>query len=243
MMSSIELNSLRLLHRSMNARRIDRCRFPFHRNHKEFDVFFFAGMEPYELMFGLVGGRWSMLVKVLEGYRVDTRLGKEDYAKLCEALGLKYDPNNRFRPKDFFEDLNRAIPREVSRSSEVKPQDVARYFRNVKEADKIYFAGWRSHQDPEVRDVTERNLEKTRRLLGEDAYRRCLKYRISSAWTADRRKASDNRKRPVPLPPSAGCKGGEEERIFRHAVTTGLSDLKEGREVSLDDAKMRLGLS
>ena len=49
MMSSIKLNSLRLLHRSMKARCIVRCRFPFRRNHKEFDVFFFADMEPYEL--------------------------------------------------------------------------------------------------------------------------------------------------------------------------------------------------
>lgn len=242
MMSSIELNSLRLLHRSMKARCIVRCRFPFHRNHKEFDVFFFADMEPYELMFGLVGDRWSMTVKMLEGYRVDTWLG-ENYDKLCKALGLKYDPNNPFRPKDFFEDLNRAIPREASRGREVKPQDVARYLSNVEEADKIYFSGWRPHQDPEVRDVTERNLEKTRLLLGEDAYRLCLKHRISSAWSADCRKASDNWKRPVPLPSIVDCKESEAEHAFIHAVTTGLSDLKEGREVSLNDAKMRLGLS
>ena len=242
MMSSIELHRLRLLHRSMNVRCIDRCRFPFRRNHKEFDVFFFADMEPYELMFGLVGDRWSMTVKIFEGYRVDTWLG-ENYARLCEALGLKYDPNNPFRPKDFFEDLNRAIPREASRGNEVKPQDVARYLGNVEEADKIYFAGWRPHQDPEVRDVTERNLEKTRRLLGEDAYRLCLKHRISSAWSADCRKARDNWKRPMPFPSIVDCKESEAEHTFRHAVTTGLSDLEEGREVSLNDAKMRLGLS
>lgn len=240
MMACIELNRLRLFHREMKKCGIDRRRFPFRRNHKEFDVFFFTDMEPYELMFGLVGDQWSMTVKMLEGYRVNTWLG-EDYARLCEALGLKYDPDNRFRPKDFFEDLNRAIPREASLSSEVKPQDVARCFRNIEEADKIYFAGWRPHNDSRVRDVTERNLEKTRRLLGEDAYRRCLKHRISSAWTADRRRASDDWKHLVPS--SVDCKESEAERTFRQAVTTGLSDLKEGREVSLNDAKMRLGLS
>ena len=238
-MACIELNKLRLFHREMEKCGIRRSRFPFRRNHKEFDVLFFTDMEPYELMFGLVGGQWSMTVKMLEGYRVNTWLG-EDYARLCEALGLKYDPDNRFRPKDFFEDLNRAIPRELSLSNEVKPQDVARYFRDIEEADKIYFLCWRPHHDPR-RKVTERNLEKTRRLLGEDAYRRCRKHRISSAWTADRRRASDDWKRPVPS--SADCKESEAERTFRQAVTTGLSDLKEGREVSLNDAKMRLGLS
>ena len=34
----------------------------------------------------------------------------------------------------------------------------------------------------------------------------------------------------------------EEERDFLRAVVTGLSDLKAGHEVSLDDARTRLGL-
>ena len=35
---------------------------------------------------------------------------------------------------------------------------------------------------------------------------------------------------------------GEEEREFMRAVVVGMSDLEEGREVSLDDAMTRLGL-
>ena len=34
----------------------------------------------------------------------------------------------------------------------------------------------------------------------------------------------------------------EEERVFMRAVVTGLADLEAGREVSLADAKARLGL-
>lgn len=34
----------------------------------------------------------------------------------------------------------------------------------------------------------------------------------------------------------------EEERAFMRAVVTGLADLEAGREVSLDDARVRLGL-
>ncbi len=34
----------------------------------------------------------------------------------------------------------------------------------------------------------------------------------------------------------------EEEREFMRAVVIGMSDLEEGREVSLDDARTRLGL-
>ena len=34
----------------------------------------------------------------------------------------------------------------------------------------------------------------------------------------------------------------QEEREFMRAVVSGLADLEEGRELSLDDAKRRLGL-
>lgn len=34
----------------------------------------------------------------------------------------------------------------------------------------------------------------------------------------------------------------EEERAFMRAVVAGLADLEAGREVSLDEARMRLGL-
>ncbi len=35
----------------------------------------------------------------------------------------------------------------------------------------------------------------------------------------------------------------EEERAFMRAVAAGLADLEAGREVSLDDARTRLGLN
>ena len=243
MMAYIELDRLCLLHQSMNVCRIGRCGFPFRRNHKEFDVFFFADMKPYELMFGLVGGQWSFSVKVLEGYRVNTWLG-DDYYGLCKALDLEHDPNNTFRPVDFFKDLNLKVPSEISRDSEVEPQDVARYCRDIEEADKIYFVGWRPHPDPEVRDVTKRNLEKTRRLLGEVAYLRCREYRISTAWTDDPEKANGSwRHFPKSVVDDKDTRDVEVERAFKRAIATGLSDLREGREVSLGDAKIRLGLS
>lgn len=40
----------------------------------------------------------------------------------------------------------------------------------------------------------------------------------------------------------ADYEAAEEERAFMRAVVTGLADLEAGREVSLADAKARLGL-
>jgi prevent-host-death family protein len=40
----------------------------------------------------------------------------------------------------------------------------------------------------------------------------------------------------------ADYESGEEEREFMRAVVEGLADLEEGRELSLEEAKVRLGL-
>lgn len=52
-----------------------------------------------------------------------------------------------------------------------------------------------------------------------------------------------NRGRGVAVVQSVGdYEKAEEEREFMRAVVVGMSDLEEGREVSLDDARTRLGL-
>ena len=52
-----------------------------------------------------------------------------------------------------------------------------------------------------------------------------------------------NRGRGVAVVQSVGdYEKAEEEREFMRAVVIGMSDLEEGREVSLDDARTRLGL-
>ena len=193
MMAKIEMSRLRLLHQVMKARHNNRCQFPFHRNCKKFDVLFFADKIPYELMFGLVGDRFSFKVRVSEDYRIDPRLDRDDYRRLCKALDLEYNPDNPFRPAYFFEDLNNNIPNEISQDNEVKPQDVARHYPSIEEADKIYFVRWLQHLNPKIQwDVTEHNLEKTRRLLGEDIYLHCKERRISTVWTDDPQRANDS---------------------------------------------------
>lgn len=52
-----------------------------------------------------------------------------------------------------------------------------------------------------------------------------------------------NRGRGVAVVQSVGdYEKAEEEREFMRAVVIGMSDLEEGREVSFDDARTRLGL-
>ena len=195
----MHLDRLRGLHRAMGGCGLDRCTFPFARNRARFHVFFFTDRTPFGLMFGLVGGQFSFSVDVLRGYRIDTRLDRETYDGLFDALGLTYDPNRPFRPADFFGDLNRAIPQRVTPHHEPSPHDVARYCRDVEEADKIYFVAWRPNEGKQAGNVTEHNLHKTRVLLGEDAHTNCRIYNISSVWSDNPRKRSEQWKRELRL--------------------------------------------
>ena len=172
------------LHQAMRRSGLDRCRFPYVRNGVQFDVFFFADKDPFGLMFGLVGSRWAFSVDVLPGYRVETRLDRETYDGLVRALRLKFDPERPFSPAAFFRDLNENIPHDVRREDAPRPEDVARYRRDVDEADKVYFVRWRAHSvEGNTGHVTRRNLEKTRILLGEAVYEVCRENDISSVWS------------------------------------------------------------
>ena len=63
-----------------------------------------------------------------------------------------------------------------------KPHEIALYSRDVEESHKIYFMGW---LDNTIRgdSVTEKNLEKTERLLGYKTYLTCKSKNLSSRWT------------------------------------------------------------
>ena len=57
-------------------------------------------------------------------------------------------------------------------------------------AEKIYFCGWFDN-DKVGKKVREKNLEKTKEILGTDAYLMCKKNNISSKWTEDEEGATE----------------------------------------------------
>ena len=179
----IRLDRLAVLYSKMREASTDRCRFPFMHGRGKFDVVFFSDLIPYRLMFGVIGHRKCFFVEVDEDFRVPTFLDSETYYILCDALGLRPNPDNRFRPASFFQDLNRKLPKQLGQKNEVEPEHILKYRQDAKESDKRYFWFWRLHMDSTKSSVTKANLEKTRLLLGEEAYKQCKTYIISSVWT------------------------------------------------------------
>ena len=184
----MHLDRLPGLHQDMRRQGVERCKFPFARNHARFQVIFLADQVPYVLMFGLVGGQLSFSVDVLQGYRINPGLEKDVYLELVRALGLQFDRDRPFYPAAFFEDLNLAIPRRIAPANITEPHDIARHCRDVEDADKTYFLTWQEHG--KTKHVTDQNLMKTRALLGVAAYEHCRKHNISTVWTDDPNRAN-----------------------------------------------------
>lgn len=66
---------------------------------------------------------------------------------------------------------------------------------------------------------------------------------VKHATEARRPVVITNRGRAVAVVQSvADYESAEDERAFMRAVVEGLSDLEEGREVTLDEARARLGI-
>lgn len=126
---------------------------------------------------------------VLRGFVIETYL-EDIYLNLCKALDIHYDPVNKFKPIEFFKDFDNKVPSIALVNNRPKAQDIIKYKSNVEEADKIYFCGWKDNTVTGNK-VQDKNLDKTRKLLGEKAYLSCLQRNISSCWTDDASKEKE----------------------------------------------------
>lgn len=179
------LNGLIPLHSSMQAQSISRYKFEYAHGKGKFDVFFFIDEVPYKLLIGARGGNFAISLDVDSvTFEINTYIDK--FNQLCAFLGLEFKEGNPFSTSAFFSDLNLSIPNAAFLHNIPKPSDIARYIDNVLEADKVYFVGW---LDNNIRgnQVSEENLDKTRRLLGVDVYKICKSQNISSRWSAHER--------------------------------------------------------
>lgn len=184
------LSGLKPLYKSMRSEEIERYQFRYSRNNVEFDIFFLIDTVPFQLMFGVLMENFCFWLDVEQGFRINPQLETEKYTRLCKILKLKYNPDNPFSPTAFFQEFNNRIPAVANKSQTLKPDKIAVYERDVEEADKIYFVGWRDN-DKRKYNVRPENLEKTERLLSYPARLFCEQNNISSCWTDQKREVQE----------------------------------------------------
>lgn len=186
----MKLDGLEILHKNMKDNDLDRVKFDFRKNGKLFKAIFLTDIIPYKLLIGVRSEKFCLPVDVSTSYEIKTSMNNDHYTALIDILGLNYDPNNRFRPKYFFEELNTQIPKTVNVNSKVQIHEISELNPAYEESEKIYFKGW---LDNNIRGnkVSPENLHKTRDCLGEEAYQMCKAYNISSVWTKHRTESKE----------------------------------------------------
>lgn len=167
---------------------IDLYQFEYKHGKALFDILFFIVENSYVLLFGAKGENFSFEITVSDSFEIEPYIESETYSGLCRVLRLRYNPDNRFSTRGFFEEFNQAIPRRARVTSIPEPHEIAIYRSVTEEENKIFFLGWR-HNDIRKDQVSEANLMKTKTLLGYKAFKRCKDENISSCWTDDPIKA------------------------------------------------------
>ncbi|WP_420793699.1 DUF6037 family protein [Pseudomonas aphyarum] len=108
----------------------------------------------------------------------DSNLANEDYRELYRILNLTYDPENKFSPASFLSSFNKKIHTTAKPDHVPQAHETIRFRRDVAEADKKYFCGWRNNIQKDR--VTPENLAKTLELLGKSTYEMCKRRTIST---------------------------------------------------------------
>lgn len=188
MTRTVAIDELRPLYKSMRSHGQGRVKFAYTHGKVTFDVIFFIDDTPFSLLFGAKKHNLAFELEVREGFLVVCELQNDIYKALCKALGLSYDPENPFSIRAFLKQFASSIPTAFNNALIAHPQYIAIYRSDVEDNKKIYFCGWRDN-DTRGEQVTQSNLYKTKRLLGDIAHKVCQKKNLSSCWTDDQSRA------------------------------------------------------
>lgn len=180
-MKMFEFTGLKILHEDMMKKGEERVTFPFEFNGKTFSCIFLTDIIPYRLYLTTLGLYPVVFeLEIEKGYK--SKCFIDDYKKLVDYLEIKYDPTHKFVPFDFFEVLNKRIPKKFTVRPDYKDTlKIASKRRKIEEEAKVYFCGWR--RNAVGKNVREENLEKTRSAFGNAKAEMCKRKNISSCWT------------------------------------------------------------
>lgn len=165
----------------MRQQNIERYRFNFNFDRVKFEVFYFIDESPHILTFCVIAHNYYFEIPVQKGFQIRPFI--EKYKEFCRVMGFTYNPDSPFSTMVFFEHFNHQTPHLASRANIPKPRDIAAvYGDKIEEHERIYFVCWIDNERL-GHNVSETNLEKTRKLISYEAYLRCKNKNISSRWS------------------------------------------------------------
>jgi hypothetical protein len=182
----MEMTSLRLLHRSMISIGSDMQQFFVTTGAASFDCLFSTRDRPSFVLTLTARGdvRGFFRFDVLSGYRIRDYLG-EMYGGLVAVLRSDGASGEHLKPKDFLEQLNRAIPPQATVPANPKTSEIVRLRPDIiEEREKPYFNAWIYWKADNGKSPSEANQHKTLLLLGPEAARHSRERNASSRWSS-----------------------------------------------------------
>lgn len=176
------LSNLKELYSNLKEQNETYYLFSFTKNNIRFEILFDIFQSTFQLHFLQKENNFSFCIIVEKGFIINEYINKETYKKLCEVLKLKFDKDNPFSTKFFFEEFNSKIPKYQTR--EKKEREILPFYQNnIEESEKLYYDGtieWNKIKNG--KGVTIKNLEKTR-ILYPELYNWCKRENISIRYT------------------------------------------------------------
>lgn len=180
------LSNLRRLYVGMKNNNESYYIFEFVKNKVTFEILFDIYNSPFVIHFLQKDSNFSFTANVDRGFVIDAFLKEDIYNQLRNILNLKYDPNNRFSPKSFFEEFNNKIPDFKLRVK--KDRELLPYYKNqIEDSENLFYGGtlpW--NKIGNGKNLTPKNLEKTR-ILYPELYEWCKRENVSIIYVRDKK--------------------------------------------------------
>lgn len=182
-----QMTGLKNLYENMkNNRQITYCIFNYTHNRIELEIMFDINPKPFRLLIIRKHSNKTLLLDILNGFKLDMFLSKEKYQMLLDILDIKSGGVTPFSTKKFFEELNSAIPSQVVQYNlNNNLRHIISQVNNFDETDLVYIkrlTDWTKIKSN--KHVTEKNRDKTKYLY-PDVFETIKDKNISVVYTSD----------------------------------------------------------
>lgn len=193
----ITLNNIAKLINDMILKSYLQQQFKVKYNSRIIDIILFLDVTPYQMLIGVEGTQVGFVTNISKMGEVEDWIHR--YYELRIALGIHGKNGCHFTPTILFGIIDQNAPAYAQQKFTPLITSRYKYIRDVEEADKVYFCGWRFNGVNGT--VKLANLEKTKLAFGKDAQHLCKAHNISSKWT-DIQAHAQNYSHPLPLKPN-----------------------------------------
>ena len=174
----MKCNDFKPLIEDMKDHSIDKEHYSFIYNGIKFDVILSIVAKGYEILIAIHTRNWGCVLEMNKYYWIE--IPNKIYNELCTILQLTWNENH-FSSPDFLRLLSENAPNH-SNLKGVDYRELRDYtqYRQVDEAEKIYFCGWNDHTKDNRK---AHNFDKTEFYFGKTVADYCRANNISSRWT------------------------------------------------------------